>query len=148
MNKKKYFTYTEYGCHPEEGHYCNCTIRYATKDDEEYNGYNMVGRGGDEGFDMFISDNLEDAIINAHFNPNAIKFTNPSYNIAIIGITQDGNLIYDYEKMIEYLLDCMSEEEAIDFIEYNTLGILPTIPIENRPVILYNVDNCIIKEFL
>ena len=83
-----------------------------------------------------------------NLNPNAIKFTNPSYDTAIIGITQDGNLIYDYEKMIEYLLDCMSEEEAIDFIEYNTLGILPTIPIENRPVILYNVDNCIIKEFL
>ena len=81
-------------------------------------------------------------------NPNAIKFTNPPYNTAIIGITQDGNLIYDYEKMITCLLEDMSEEEAIDFIEYNTLGILPTIPIENRPVILYNVDNCIIKEFL
>ena len=71
---KKYFTYTEYGCHPEEGRYCNCTIRYATKDDEEYDGYNMVGRGGDEGFDMFISNNLEDAIINAHFNPQMIEF--------------------------------------------------------------------------
>ena len=78
-------------------------------------------------------------------NSNTIKFTNPSYNTAIIGTTQDGNLIYDYEKMIEYLLDCMSEEEAIDFIEYNTLGILPTIPVENRPVILYNIDENILK---
>ena len=81
-------------------------------------------------------------------NPNAIKFTNPSYNTAIVGTTWEGNLVYDYDKMVEYLLDCMSEEEAIDFIEYNTLGILPTIPIENRPVILYNVDENIIKEFL
>ena len=81
-------------------------------------------------------------------NPNAIKFTNPSYNTAIIGITQDGNLIYDYEKMITCLLEDMSEEEAIDFIEYNTLGILPTIPVENRPVILYNIDENIIKEFI
>ena len=74
MNKKKYITYAEYGYHPEEGHYCNCTIRYATPDDEEYDGYNMVGRGGDEGFDMFISNTLEDAIINSHFNPDAIQF--------------------------------------------------------------------------
>ena len=73
MNKK-YFTYTEYGCHPEEGYYCNCVVRYAMPGDEEYDGYNMVGRGGDEGFDMFISNNLEDAIINAHFNPEFIQF--------------------------------------------------------------------------
>ena len=79
-------------------------------------------------------------------NPNAIKFTNPSYDTAIIGITQDGNLIYNYDKMVEYLLDCMSEEEAIDFIDYNTFGILPTIPIENRPVILYNIDDNTLKD--
>ena len=52
--------------------------------------------------------------------------------------------------MITYLVENenMSEEEAIDFIDYNTFGILPTIPIENRPVILYNVNESIIKEFL
>ena len=80
-----------------------------------------------------------------NLNPNTIKFTNPSYDTAIIGTTQDGNLIYSYEKMIEYLLDCMSEEEAIDFIEYNTLGILPTIPVESRPIILYNIDENILE---
>ena len=71
---KKYFTYTEYGYHPEEGYYCNCIVRYAMPGDEEYDDYNMVGRGGNEGFDMFISNNLEDAIVNAHFNPDAIQF--------------------------------------------------------------------------
>lgn len=81
-------------------------------------------------------------------SPNAIKFTNPSYDTAIIGTTQDGNLVYDYEKMITCLLEDMSEEEAIDFIGYNTLEILPTIPIENRPTILYQTDNDIIRECL
>lgn len=83
-------------------------------------------------------------------NPNAIKFTNPSYDTAIVGTAWEGNLVYDYDKMITHLVENenMNEEEAIDFIGYNTFGILPTIPIENRPVILYNVDNCIIKEFL
>ena len=78
-------------------------------------------------------------------NPNAIKFTNPSYDTAIIGITQDGNLIYDYEKMINCLLEDMSKEEAIDFIEYNTLSILHTIPVENRPIILYNMGDSILE---
>ena len=75
MINKKYFTYIEYGYHSEDnGYYCNCIIRYATPGDEEYDGYNMVGRGGNEGFNMFISNNLEDAIVNAHFNPDAIQF--------------------------------------------------------------------------
>ena len=84
------------------------------------------------------------------FNPNAIKFTNPSYDTAIVGTTWEGNLVYDYDKMITYLVENedISEEEAIDFIDYNTFGILPTIPIENRPVILYQTDNDIIREFL
>ena len=38
--------------------------------------------------------------------------------------------------MIAYLLEDMNEEEAIDFIVYNTLGIFPAIPVENRPIIL------------
>ena len=83
-------------------------------------------------------------------NPNAIKFTNPSYDTAIIGVTQDGNLVYGYEKMITHLVETetMSEEEAIEFIEYNVLDILPNIPTENRPIILYQTDNDIIREFL
>lgn len=83
-------------------------------------------------------------------NPNAIKFTSPSYDTAIIGTTWEGNLVYDYDKMLIYLVENedMSEEEAIDFIDYNTFGILPTIPIENRPIILYSVNENIIKEFI
>ena len=81
-------------------------------------------------------------------NPNAIKFTNPSYDTTIIGTTQDGNLVYDYEKMVTYLVEteAMSEEEAIDFIGYNTLGVLLNIPIENRPIILYQVED--INEYI
>ena len=83
-------------------------------------------------------------------NPNAIKFTNPSYDTAIIGTTQDGNLVYDYEKIVIHLVETetMSEEDAIEFIEYNVLGVLLNIPIENRPIILYQTDNDIIREFL
>ena len=33
-----------------------------------------IGRGGDEGVEIFLTDALEDAIINSHFNPDAIQF--------------------------------------------------------------------------
>jgi hypothetical protein len=52
-----------------------------------------------------------------------ILFNNPSYESALIGVTYYGDrAIYDYDKMIKYLIkkDRMTEEEAIDFIDYNT----------------------------
>ena len=50
-------------------------------------------------------------------------FRNPDYSSAIIGISDDYHIIYSYDKMVEYLVshDEMTIEEAVDFIDYNTL---------------------------
>ena len=50
-------------------------------------------------------------------------FRNPDYTSAIIGISSDYHIIYSYDKMVEYLVshDEMTIEEAVDFIDYNTL---------------------------
>lgn len=50
-------------------------------------------------------------------------FNNPSYDTAFLGISSDNRAIYDFDKMVEYLVttDGMSEEEAIEFIEYNSM---------------------------
>lgn len=58
---------------------------------------------------------------------NIVTFENPAYTNAIIGISDDNRLIYSFDKMIECLIseDNMSEEEAIEFIEYNTVRSLP-----------------------
>lgn len=50
-------------------------------------------------------------------------FRNPDYTSAIIGISDDYHIIYSYDKMVEYLVshDEMTIEEAVDFIDYNTL---------------------------
>lgn len=56
-----------------------------------------------------------------------LRFDNPSFDTAVIGIDYWGRLIYDYNKMIAELMevDNISEEEAIDFIDYNTIRSLP-----------------------
>lgn len=71
---------------------------------------------------------------------NFIIFENPDYDSAIIGITEDNQVVYDYDKMIEHLIqeDDMSYEEAIDFISYNTIRSLPYAG-EGAPIIMYSI---------
>ena len=52
---------------------------------------------------------------------DVIIFDNPSYDDALIGVTNDNRAVYDYDKMIEWLVtnENMNYEEAIDFINWN-----------------------------
>lgn len=52
---------------------------------------------------------------------------NSAYDNSIIGMTIDGRLIYEINRMIEeYANDNQcTEEEAIEWIEYNTIRALP-----------------------
>ena len=71
---------------------------------------------------------------------NFIIFENPDYDSAIIGITEDNQVVYNYDKMIEYLVqeDDMSYEEAADFISYNTIRSLSYVG-KDAPVIMYSI---------
>ena len=71
---------------------------------------------------------------------NFLIFENPDYDSAIIGITENNQVVYDYEKMIEYLMqeDDMDYEEAVDFISYNTIRSLPYAG-EGAPIIMYSI---------
>ena len=71
---------------------------------------------------------------------NFIIFENPDYDSAIIGITENNQVVYDYEKMIEHLMqeDDMDYEESIDFISYNTIRSLPYAG-EGAPIIMYGI---------
>ena len=71
---------------------------------------------------------------------NFIIFENPDYDSAIIGITEDNQVVYEYDKMIEHLIqeDDMSYEEAIDFISYNTIRSLPYAG-QYAPIIMYGI---------
>lgn len=69
---------------------------------------------------------------------DAIVFNNPSFDNAIIGYTIDGQAVYDYDKMVQELMadDGISEQDAIDWIEYNTIRVLPYAG-EMAPVIMF-----------
>ena len=69
-----------------------------------------------------------------------VIFENPDYASAFIGVSEDDRAVYDYEKMVDSLMeeDGMDEEEARDFISYNTLRSLGYI--EKSPVIVYSVE--------
>lgn len=72
---------------------------------------------------------------------DAIVFDNPSYDDAIIGTSHDDRVVYSFEKMVECLMndDGMSYEEAVEFIEYNTIRAIPYFG-PNAPIVLMNED--------
>ena len=71
-----------------------------------------------------------------------IFLTEYSYDDALIGVTEDGRAVYDYEKMIQWLMDTegWSCEEAMEWIDYNTLRSLPYMG-EGAPIIMYPLKN-------
>ena len=58
---------------------------------------------------------------------DVIVFENFSYDDALIGVSHDNRAVYDYEKMIEWLVfnEGFEPSEAIEWIDYNTLRALP-----------------------
>lgn len=87
---------------------------------------------------MTIKEQLEKYYIEDE-ETSIILFENPSYDDAFIGLTLDNRAVYDYDKMIECLMkeDDMSYEEAIEFIDYNSLRSLSYIG-EKAPVVVQN----------
>jgi len=70
-----------------------------------------------------------------------VVFENPSYLNAIIGITDEGALCYSYEKMVECIMeeDKIGYEDAMEFIDYNTIRALPyASSMGIRPIVIYN----------
>ncbi len=41
---------------------------------------------------------------------------------AVIGITDDGKVVYDIDKMVDIFSKDMSTEDAIEWIDFNILG--------------------------
>ena len=66
---------------------------------------------------------------------------NFSYDDAFIGVTHDDRAVYDYDKMVKWLMDTQgfSETDAIEWIDYNTIRALPYFG-DKAPIILYRVE--------
>ena len=84
----------------------------------------------------------DEVCVYAEENNIPIKlFDNPRYPNSIIGFTIDDRAIYDMEQMIVDLMeeDKMSYIDALEFIEYNTIRVLPYMG-KDAPIILYTKE--------
>ena len=73
---------------------------------------------------------------------DTVFFENPGYFNAIIGLSTDDRLVYSFDKMVQCLVDedGMTEEDAIEFIEYNTIRALAYKMGEKMPIVVYDND--------
>lgn len=74
---------------------------------------------------------------NAGFE-DVLLLANYSYDDALIGVTEDGRAVYDFDRMVAWLVETegFSELEAIEWIEYNTIRALPYMG-DQAPLIMY-----------
>ena len=73
---------------------------------------------------------------------DAIILLDPDYADAVIGIDDEGRVIYSYDLMVQSLCltDGMTEEEAAEYIDYNILRSLPYMG-EKHPLVMYSLDS-------
>ena len=78
-----------------------------------------------------IANEIEDTII----------LDNPSFDNSIIGFTDGGNLVYDYNRMVSEFAEenGVTEFEAIEFLDYNTIRASPYMG-DERPMIIYRFE--------
>ena len=62
------------------------------------------------------------------------------YADAFIGMSDEGRAVYSYDKMVEHIIEKegWSYEEAVEWIEYNTIRALPYAG-PNAPIVVYDV---------
>lgn len=78
--------------------------------------------------------------LEAQGHEETVFFENPSFVKAITGITDSEQLIYDYDLMILAVMEeeNWSVEEAIEWIDYNTIRSIPYMgqyhPIVSLPI--------------
>ena len=67
--------------------------------------------------------------------------SNYSYDTALIGVTEDGRAVYDYDLMVQWLMETegWDEIDAVEWIDYNTIRALPYMG-ENAPVIIHRLE--------
>lgn len=73
---------------------------------------------------------------------DVVIFESPSYESAFIGVSHDNRAVYDYYKMVDYLVatDDMTYDEAIEFIDYNTIGCLGGND-TRLPIVVYPIES-------
>lgn len=93
--------------------------------------------------DNFIFESVDELreYLEAQKHEETLFFENPSFVKAITGITDSGQLIYDYYLMIDAAMEeeGWDYEDAVDWIEYNTLRSIPYME-GARPIVSFPIN--------
>ena len=75
-----------------------------------------------------------------NYNEESVFFKEPDYDDAIIGVDENGRIIYSYSEMVRFVMNnygC-NYEDACDFVDFNAVNSLCNLI--NGPIIVYNTD--------
>ena len=83
---------------------------------------------------------VEERLLDAGYE-DVIILKNYSYDDALIGVSEDNRAIYSYVKMIDWLVEKegLTELEAMEWIDYNTIRALPYMG-NRAPIVMFEVD--------
>lgn len=82
----------------------------------------------------------EERLLDAGYE-NVFILQDYSYDDALIGVTDDNRAVYDYVKMVDWLVktEGWSEIEAMEWIDYNTIRALPYMGAD-APIIMFSLE--------
>lgn len=83
--------------------------------------------------------NAEERLL--EYGYDGVKYlVDEGYDDALIGVSEDGRAIYDFDKMVAWLVDKYgwTDDESIEWIEVNTLRALPYFG-DKAPIIMYGL---------
>lgn len=96
--------------------------------------------------DINIRKALDELAKDKYPDKEIIILDNPSFDKSIIGLIgeEDPRLVYDYDSMCEEMCndDGIDLEDAVEFIDYNTMRALPYMG-ENAPLIMVDTKHSI-----
>ena len=71
---------------------------------------------------------------------DSVIFENPCFDDAIVGVTPEGRVVYNYSLMVKSAMEeeDWTEQEATDWIEFNTIRSLAYV--EYGPIIMYGTN--------
>ena len=102
----------------------------------------MVDKKLRKAIDNFVDDRFDEE--EQKENPTLL-FVDHAYDSSILGVTEDGHVVYALNKMIEEFAadENCSTDEAMEWIEYNTLRALPYAQ-GKKPIIVNSVDELLL----
>ncbi len=78
---------------------------------------------------------------NKSCNDNSVVFLSDySFEDALIGLSEDNRAVYEYDRMIQCLIESegLTEEEAVDWVECNTIPSLSYLG-PGAPIIMHSI---------